>query len=93
MGIPTYRLAILKKVKISQALHTTRIKYLKASGSGNPPSLIPALRKTVIYVLKMKFSILFCTRLWQWKTCTCVNIKHGPITKYRTFFVCVRMNC
>ena len=27
----------------SQALHIIRIKYWKASGSGNPPSLIPAL--------------------------------------------------
>ena len=45
-----------------QALHTTRIKYWKTSGSGNPLSFLPALRKIAIYVLKMKFSILFCTR-------------------------------
>ena len=53
---------IMTKFK-SHALHIIRIKYWKASGSGNSPSLIPALRKIAIYVLKMKFSILFCTRL------------------------------
>ena len=36
----------------SQALHTTRIKYWKASGSGNPPSLIPALWKVGILLHK-----------------------------------------
>ena len=54
---------IMTKFK-SQALHIIRIKYWKASGSGNPPSLIPALRKIAIYVLKMEFSLLFCTRLY-----------------------------
>ena len=34
----------------SQALHILRIKYWKASGSGNPPSLIAALRKIAILV-------------------------------------------
>jgi hypothetical protein len=48
----------------SQALHIIRIIYLKASGSGNPPSLIPALRKLAILGLKTKFSILFCTQLY-----------------------------
>ena len=36
---------------------------MKASGSGNTPSLIPALRKIAILGLKTKFSILSCTRL------------------------------
>ena len=43
----------------SQALHIIAIKYWKASGSGNPPSLIPALRKIAILGLKMKFYVLF----------------------------------
>ena len=34
--------AIMTKFK-SQALHVIRIKYWKAGGTGNPPSLIPAL--------------------------------------------------
>ena len=61
----------LKQVNISctkfksQALHTTRIKYFKASGSGSPPSRIPALRKIAILGIKTKFAILFCTRLYQ----------------------------
>ena len=38
---------IMTKFK-SQALHIIRIKYWKASGSGNPPSLIHALRKIAI---------------------------------------------
>ena len=49
MGIPNLRTChfeasedIMTKFK-SQAFHTTRIKYLKTSGSGNPPSFIPAL--------------------------------------------------
>ena len=55
---------IMTKFK-SQALHIIRIKYWKASGSGNPPSLIPALRKIAIYVLKTEFYVLhFCTRLY-----------------------------
>ena len=48
----------------SQALHIIRIKYWKSNGSGNTPSLIPALRKIAIYVLKTKFYVLFCTRLY-----------------------------
>ena len=48
----------------SQALHIIRIKYWKARGSGNPPFLIPALWKIAILGLKMKISILFCTRLY-----------------------------
>ena len=32
----------------SQALHVIKIKYRKASGSGNPPFLIPALGKIAI---------------------------------------------
>ena len=40
-----------------QALHIIRIRYWKTSGSGNPPSLIPALRKISILGLEMKFSI------------------------------------
>ena len=47
----------------SQALHIIRIKYWKASGSGNPLSFIPALPNIAIYVLKTKFYVLFCTRL------------------------------
>ena len=47
----------------SQALRIKRIKYWKASGSGNPPSFIPALRKIAILGLKTKFYVLFCTRL------------------------------
>ena len=43
----------------SQALHIIRIKSWKASGSVNPPSLIPALRKIAILGLKTSFSILF----------------------------------
>ena len=56
---------IMTKFK-SQALHIIKIKYWKASGSGNPPSLIPALQKSAILGLKTKFSILFCTRLYYW---------------------------
>ena len=41
----------------SQAFH---IKYWKSSGSGNPPFLIPALRKIAILGLK--------TGLWEWYT-------------------------
>ena len=48
---------IMTKFK-PQALHIIKIKYCKASGSGNPPSLIPALRKIAILGLK--------TGLWQW---------------------------
>ena len=48
----------------SQGLHIIRIKYWKGSGSGNPPFLIPGLRKIAIYVLKMKFYVLFCKRLY-----------------------------
>ena len=54
---------IMTKFK-SQALHIIRIKYWKSSGSGNPPSLIPALWKIAILGLKTKISILFCTRLY-----------------------------
>ena len=54
---------IMTKFK-SQALHIIRIKHWKASGSGNPPSLIPALQKIAILGLKTKFYILFCTRLY-----------------------------
>ena len=46
----------------SQALHVITIKYWKADGSGNPPSLIPALWKIAIYVIKTKLYVLFCTR-------------------------------
>ena len=53
---------IMTKFK-SQALYIIRIKYRKASGSGNPPSLIPALWKITILGLKTKYSIIFCTRL------------------------------
>ena len=56
MGIPTLRTchfetieSIMTKFK-SQALHTTKIKYWKTSGSGNPPFLITALQKIAIYV-------------------------------------------
>ena len=49
MGIPNLRTChfeasenIITKFK-SQGLHIIRIKYWKASGSGNPSSLIPAL--------------------------------------------------
>ena len=42
----------------SQARHVIEIKYRKASGSGNPPSLIPALRKIAVLGLK--------TGVWQW---------------------------
>ena len=48
-GIPTLRTCHFKTSKYiitkftSQTLHVTRIKYLKAGGSDNPPSLIPAL--------------------------------------------------
>ena len=38
----------------SQALHVIKIKYWKASGSGNPPSLIPTLRKIAILALGLK---------------------------------------
>ena len=47
-----------------QALHIIRMKHWNASGNDNPPSLILALRKIAIYVLKMKFYELFCTRLY-----------------------------
>jgi hypothetical protein len=42
---------IMTKFK-SQALHIIRNKYWKASGSDNPPSLIPALQKIAILGLK-----------------------------------------
>ena len=42
----------------SQALHVIKIKHWKASGSGNPPSLISALQKIAFLVLKTKVSIL-----------------------------------
>ena len=68
-GIPTLRPChfeasedIITKFE-SQALHIIAIKYWKASGSGNPPFLIPAFWKIAIYVLKTKFYVLFCTRL------------------------------
>ena len=59
MGIPNLRTChfetsedIMTKFK-SQALHITRIKYLKATiVSGNPPSLIPALWKIGILIHK-----------------------------------------
>jgi hypothetical protein len=35
---------IMTKFK-SQALHIRRLKHWKASGSGDPPSLLPALQK------------------------------------------------
>ena len=47
---------IITKFK-SQALHIIKIKYWRASGSGNPPFLIPALRKIAFLGLK--------TGLWQ----------------------------
>ena len=37
----------------SQALYIIRIKYLKASESGNPPSLIRALQNIAILGLKL----------------------------------------
>ena len=43
---------IMTKFK-SQAVHIIKIIYWKASGSGNPPSLIPALQKIAILGLKM----------------------------------------
>ena len=49
MGLPTLRTChfeaseyIMAKFK-SQALHIIKIKYCNAGGSGNSPSLIPAL--------------------------------------------------
>ena len=51
-----WRLDLLKPAKISwpnlnhKLYDIIRIKYWKASGSGKPPSLIPALRKIAIYV-------------------------------------------
>ena len=58
MTIPTLKTCyfeasedIVTKFK-SQALHTIRIKYWKASGSGNPPSFIPTLWKIAILDLK-----------------------------------------
>ena len=69
-GIPTLRTChfkasedIMTKFK-SQALHTTRIKCWKASGNGKLPSLIPTFWKIAIYVLNMKFYVLFCTPLY-----------------------------
>ena len=47
----------------SYEVHTIRIKYCNTGGSGNPPSLIPALRNISILLHKMKFSIQFCTQL------------------------------
>ena len=54
----------------TQALHIIRIKYLKASGSGNSPSFITAFPKIAIYALKAKsyvrkteFHVLFRTSL------------------------------
>ena len=42
---------IMTKFKL-QAFHIIRIKYWKASGGGNPPSLIPALRNIGILLHK-----------------------------------------
>ena len=53
---------IMTKFK-SQALHILKIKYWKASGSGNSLFLISALRKIAILGLKTNFYVLFCTRL------------------------------
>ena len=50
---------IMTKFK-SEALHIIRIKCWTASGSGNPPFLIPALRKIALLDLK--------TGLWEWYT-------------------------
>ena len=60
---------IMTKFK-SQALHITRIINWKARGSGNPPFLIPALRKIAIYRLHAKNQIL-CTILHM----TVTNVK------------------
>ena len=72
---------IMTKFK-SQAFHVIKIKYWKASGSGNPPSLIPVLQKIAILGLK--------TGLWQWYTgisvviCACLRKIRGyvPNTGY-----------
>ena len=49
---------IITKFK-SQGLHIKRIKYWKASGSGNPPSLIPALRNIgILHHKKAELRIL-----------------------------------
>ena len=87
MGIPNLRTChfeasedIMTKFK-SQALHTTRIKYWKASGSGNPPSFIPALQKIAILGLKTKFSILFCTQLYF----MCIDL-HIYFLSYHKFY-------
>ena len=48
---------IITKFK-SESLHIIGIKYWKASGSGNPPFLIPALWNRGILLHKTKFSIL-----------------------------------
>ena len=49
---------IITKFK-SQALHILKIKYWKASGSGNPPFFISALRKIAISGIKTKFYVFF----------------------------------
>ena len=54
---------IITKFK-SQALHILKIKYWKASGSGNPPFFISALRKIAISGIKTKFYVFFGTRLY-----------------------------
>ena len=53
----------------SQALHTTRIKCWKASGNGKLPSLIPTFWKIAIYVLNMKFYVLFCSDILHTTVC------------------------
>ena len=69
----------------SQALHIIQIKYLKACGSGNPPSLIPALQEIAIYVIKTDFYVLFCTRLYQVPNLLCLTfscVKQASISRH-----------
>ena len=45
--------SVVKVTKLkSQALYNIRIKYRNAGGSGNPPSLIPALWNIGILLIK-----------------------------------------
>ena len=54
---------IITKFK-SQALHVIRIKYWKAGGNGNPPSLIPALWNIGILLHKQAKRQTIWTRLY-----------------------------
>ena len=64
----------------SQAPNIIKIKYWNAGGSGNPPSLIPALQKISILGLKIG--------LWQWYNG--ISVAWWPVGKVRFFLLIIR---